>query len=796
MFHVSPLIIKINYTIFLTKKGAFMRFMTKTLELDVIIEIILKNIKSDSAAKNLIHLTPYTNLSTISKKLDEVVDMLELIAKLGTMPFLDDFDIYSLIHYAEIKRTYTIQDLLYIRLFLVMERDILNFLKQKQSLKIESPTLTPLFSELSNHRYLLDYMSSKIDEDGVILDDATPKLLSIRKDLSRFDKQLQDKLQKMLVDYQSYLNDAVIVMRNERFCIGVKEAFKHKIKGVIHDMSASKQTIYIEPEQTRSITAHIESLKVNEQREIDVIIASISEQVQQAQESLKQNIDIFVDLDLIHAKAIYALDINGHKPNINQDGFIQLIKAKHPLLDPKEAVPIDLTLDKNLKTLLITGPNTGGKTVALKTLGLLTLMTQIGVLTPLNEASNIAIFDQVFADIGDEQSISQSLSTFSSHLTKIINMISEMKDNTLVLLDEIGSGTDPNEGVALAISILEAFKTYDARMMVTTHYSELKSYAFEQPHMTTASVAFDKKTLKPLYYLQMGTTGSSHAFLIAKRLGLKDEIVEHALKLYEGRQTDLAKMMEKLNDEMVDIQKEKEVLNKELILVKQEKKQYETIKNDLLQKQDQMIEKVKRIEESKWLKLRDEATELIELLKEKSTLTKPEIAELKYRLNQNVANDKSLYFEEELNIGDEVFITSYQQYGKIVDIKDDLYRVKFGQFDLKFKAKDIKKEKDDKPKKKSIAKPKAAEPFVPQKQGKMEVDLRGFRFEEVKAALDDAIDGAMISGLTSLRIIHGFGTGAVRKAVHQYIQSSPYIKDHRFGGEGEGLNGVTIVTLK
>ncbi|MCD4826159.1 MAG: endonuclease MutS2 [Acholeplasmataceae bacterium] len=774
-----------------------MRFMTKTLELDVIIERILKNIKSDSASNNLIQLNPYTDKDMISHKLDEVVDMVELIAKLSTMPFLDNFDIYPLIRYASIDRTYSIQDLLYIRLFLVMERDILAYLKQKQTVKIESQILTPLFSQISNHRYLLDFMSLKIDEDGVILDNATPKLLSIRKDLSRFDKQLQDKLQKMLTDYQSYLNDAVIVMRNERFCIGVKEAFKHKIKGVIHDMSASKQTIYIEPEQTRSITAQIESLKVSEQREIDIIIAEISKEVQQAHESLKQNIDIFVELDLIHAKAIYALEINGHKPNINKDGFIQLIKAKHPLLNQKEAVPIDLTIDKNLKTLLITGPNTGGKTVALKTLGLLTLMTQIGVLTPLNEASNIAIFDQVFADIGDEQSISQSLSTFSSHLTKIINMIADMKDNTLVLLDELGSGTDPNEGVALAISILEAFKTYDARMMVTTHYSELKSYAFEQPHMTTASVAFDKQTLKPLYYLQMGTTGSSHAFLIAKRLGLKDEIVEHALKLYEGRQTDLAKMMEKLNDEMVDIQKEKESLNKELILVKTEKKDYQLLKNDLLQKQDQMMDKVRQKEEHKWLKLREEAIELIELLKEKSTLTKPEIAELKFRLNQNVTNDKALYFEETLNIGDEVFITSYQQYGHIVDIKDDLYQVKFGQFNLSFKAKDIKKENNDKPKKKKEqARVKQSEEFVPKKEGKLEVDLRGFRFEEVKPALDDAIDGALMSGLMTLRVIHGFGTGAVKKAVHQYINSSPYIKDHRFGGEGEGLNGVTIITLK
>lgn len=774
-----------------------MRFMTKTLELDLIIEKILKYIKSDSAKNNLIQLEPYTNETVINQKLDEVSDMIELIAKLGNMPFLDDFDIYQLLHYAKIKRSYSIQDVLYVRLFLMMERDIHQFLKQKNILKIPTPHLNFLFTDLANHKDVLAYIQSKIDEDGVILDQATPKLYSIRKDLVRFDKLLQDKLQKILVDYQKYLNDQVIVMRNDRFCIGVKEAYKHRIKGVIHDMSASKQTIYIEPEQTRSITAQIESLKINEETEIQAIIEAISIEIQDCSESLKQNLDFFVELDLIHAKAIYGLEINGHKPNINKEGFIQLVDAKHPLLNPKEAIPISLSLDKHLKTLLITGPNTGGKTVALKTLGLLTLMTQMGMLTPLNEASSIAIFDQVFADIGDEQSISQSLSTFSSHLTKIIKMIKEMKDNTLVLLDELGSGTDPNEGVALAIAILEAFKTYDARMMVTTHYSELKSYAYEQLHMTTASVAFDKKTLKPLYYLQMGTTGSSHAFLIAKRLGLPDQVVNRALTHYEGRQTDLAKVMEKLNDEMLEIQMEKENLSKEMMNLKQEKKEYQLLKDELLQKQDAIIEKVKKNEESKWLKLREEAQNIILELQDKGTLTNPEMADLKYKLNQGVAADKSLYFEEKLKIGDEVFITPYQQYGKIVNIKDDVYQVQFGQFNLEFKAKDLKKEKEIVPKKTKIkAQTRSGEPFKPIKAGSFEVDLRGFRFEEVKPALDDAIDGAIISGLTQLRIIHGFGTGAVKKAVHNYIKSSPYIKEHRFGGEGEGLNGVTIITLK
>lgn len=773
-----------------------MRFMTKTLELDQIIEIISKYLKSDSAKQKLNTQEPSTDMDEVEHMLLEVNDMLELIARFGRIPFLDDFDIYQLLHYAEIKRRYSIQDLLYIRLFLVMERDILLYLRQRQQLNLKSTSLVPLFDGLSSHKSLLTYIESKLDEDGVILDDATPKLASIRKDISRFEKQLQDKLQKILVDYSKYLNDQVIVMRNERFCIGVKEAFKNKIKGVIHDMSASKQTIYIEPEMTRSITAQIESLKVSEQKEIDMIIDEMSKEIQLSYETLKQNLDVFVELDLIHAKAIYALDIDAHKPNINKEGFIQLIHAKHPLLDQKEAVPIGLSLDKHLKTLLITGPNTGGKTVALKTLGLLTLMTQMGMLTPLNEASSIAIFDQVFADIGDEQSISQSLSTFSSHLTKIINMIKNMKDNTLVLLDEIGSGTDPNEGVALAISILEAFKDYDGRMMVTTHYSELKSYAYEQPQMTTASVAFDKQSLKPLYFLQMGTTGSSHAFLIARRLGLPENIVENALKLYEGRQTDLAKTMEKLNDEMLEIQKEKELLNTELLKVKEEKQHYQDIKNDLLKRQDEMIEKVKHKEESKWLKLREEAIDLISELQKKQSLSKPELADLKNKLNQSIGGDKSLYFDESLNVGDEVFITSYQQYGTIIDIKEDTYVVKFGKFELAFDKSDLKKDKpkpSDKPK---LVQKQKSEEIKPQKEGKLEVDLRGFRYEEVNAALDDAIDGALMSGLTTLRIIHGFGTGAVRKAVHSYIKSSPYIKEHRYGGEGEGLNGVTIVTLK
>jgi DNA mismatch repair protein MutS2 len=423
-------------------------------------------------------------------------------------------------------------------------------------------------------------------------------------------------------------------------------------------------------------------------------------------------------------------------------------------------------------------------------------MTQCGILIPAHESSEIAIFDQVFADIGDEQSISQSLSTFSSHLTKIIMMIENIKDNTLVLLDELGSGTDPNEGVSLAIAILNEFKKYDIRMMVTTHYSELKSYAYEETNMSTASVAFDKKTLKPLYYLQMGTTGSSHAFLIAKRLGLKDEIVGDALTIFQGRQTDLAKIMEKLNDEMLYLEKQKEKLSQEITLVKKTKEEYNLAKEKLYKEQDEILEKVRVKEETKWNELKNEAKELIMLLQSKKELSNPELADLKFKLNKTNSLSETYRITDDIESGDEVFILPYQQYGIVKSIKNESYQVIFGKFDMQFKKSDLRKEAKKVDPKKVIKREKIETGSTPERKASFEIDLRGFRFDEVKDELDQAIDQALLSGLSSLRIIHGFGSGAVRKAVYDYIKSSSYIKTSRFGGEGEGLNGVTIITLK
>jgi len=770
--------------------------MTKTLEFPHIINRIKKYAHTDSTSVFIEQLMPMTSLDDIKQKLSETDDYLSIVLRMSRCPFVDDFDIVQLFGYGQKHMSYSIYELLQIKLFLSMEKDIVFYIREIKKLHINTGLIQPYFDQIQSHYHLYEKLNQMIDPEGYILDDASAKLLQIRNDLKRFDHQLQDRLNKLVNDYQTYLSEQVIVIRNDRFCLCVKEAFKNKIKGITHDISASGQTIYIEPEQSRQITAHIESLKTEEKNEIDHILRSVSHEIQKEEESLLNNLNIFVNLDFIQSKALYAKEIDGHVPHINRDGKTVLVKAKHPLLNQETAVPISLKIDQQYKILLITGPNTGGKTVALKTLGLLTVMTQSGILIPASEQSEIAVFNQIFADIGDEQSIEQSLSTFSSHLTKIIQMLKDVDNQTLIILDEIGSGTDPNEGVSLAIAILNAFKKYDVRMLVTTHYSELKHYAFEQPDIQTASVAFDQQSLKPLYYIQMGMTGSSQAFLIAQQLGLGDSVIAEAKDLYSNRQTDVAKMMDKLNLMMVDYDKQEKKLIEQNEDLSQKIKSYESLKLELIKKQDAVIEKIKEKEILKWESLRDDALKVIKDLEHKQSISKPESAQYKHHLNKNSQETNQFLLKDDIDVGDSVYIKSYQQYGIVKSVKNEKYDVKLGQFELTFDILDLIKDKEPKKTKSIERKTKTVQQEKPARQGLMTLDLRGYRFEDVYQALDQAVDQAIYSGLHELTVIHGFGTGAVKTAVHDYIKQSSLIKSHRFGQEGEGLNGVTIITLK
>lgn len=774
-----------------------MQFMTKTLEFHEILQRIAQFTHTASSRVKIEELKPLTNVDEVSLLLNQTDDMLRIILRGSYFPFIDDFDIVQLFQYGEKHLSYSLYELMQIRLFLSMEKDIVSYVKSLKKINIDFNTITPYIQKIKSHYHLFERLNQVMDTEGLIKDHATPRISQIRKQLSRYGSMLQEKLQQLVKQYHQSLSDSVIVMRNERFCLCVKEAFKHKIKGVTHDISASGQTIYIEPEQTRQITANIESLRAEEKNEIHALLKQLSDEIQQDELSLSINLETFVEIDFIQAKALYAKMINGCKPQINKQGYTHLVKAKHPLLDQHIAVPISLTIDETYKILLITGPNTGGKTVALKTLGLLTLMVQSGILIPAHESSKVAIFDQIFADIGDEQSIEQSLSTFSSHLTKIIHMLNHVKHNTLIILDEIGSGTDPHEGVSLAVAMLNAFRAHDVRMLVTTHYAELKHYAFEQSDIQTASVAFDEESLKPLYYIQMGMTGSSQAFHIAQKLGLNKNIIEDAKHIYSNKQTDVAKMMDKLNRLMQENEKENNRLEDQNKALASRIKTYDKMRQDFLEEQDKLIASIKDKESKKWHQLQEEAKSMIKELEQMQHLTKPESAKYKHILNQKPTKDQIEIFENTLQKGDFVYIKDYQQYGTITKVKQDKYVVKFGNFELSFNKNDLIKE--DKPNKKIKTAPKTRRvktKDMPQKQGSMRLDLRGYRYEEVYEALDQALDQALLSGLHEMTVIHGFGTGAVKNAVYAYMKSSSLIKSHRFGGEGEGLNGVTIITLK
>lgn len=775
-----------------------MRSSLNILEFDKIKNQISNLTFSLSAHEKISQLNPSISYQVVDMMLNQTNEMLKIIVKYGSLPFMEHFDNTILAKNNTLERIYYIEELLYLRLYLILEQEISKFYQSFDS-NDKYANLEQLFS-LNDHLRLTSIFNTTFTDQGEIFDNATKELKSIRTTIKKLQFDLDNRINKLLTTYESYLTDPVVVTRNNRLCLPVKETYKNKVKGVVHDISQSKQTIFIEPEISLQISAEIEMNKLLEEKEITKILTNLTLIVNDNFKTLKENFNKLIELDYIHAKAKYSLTIDGVKPKINNEGNINLINAKHPLIDKTLAVPISLHLNKKDNVLLITGPNTGGKTVTLKTIGLLTAMIQSGILIPVNEESSLAVFDNIFADIGDEQSIVNSLSTFSSHIVNIIRYLKNLTNNSLILLDELGSGTDPNEGVALAIAIIEEFVKKDVRLVVTSHYSELKTYAYETEGIITASVAFDKDTLKPLYYLQHGISGDSHARLIASRYGMSKAVINKANEIYQSKETDLAKIMTKLNEERVLFEEERRQMNVLKDRYIKDRNDLERTKERLINEQAAKLEEIRSNEETKWNKKEKEINELIAVLELEQNLKQHQITELKGKVSSKVKKDVIYDEEQVLKLKDKVYIKSYQQYGEIVEINKDKYRVVFGLFDLWFKNSDLKLvEEVKKQSKKVVTKTrntKTTGTTDVTREATLRLDLRGYRYEEVHEAIDKAFDNALLSNLSSLTIIHGFGTGAVREAVYNYLQKSSLVKSYRYGGEGEGLNGATIVTLK
>lgn len=769
-----------------------MSYSVKALEFDLILERVSKYAKTKTTEDTIKHLKPYDNLEYVILNLNQTQEALVLISKFGSFPLLENFDVAYLLKSLEIGQSLSIKELLSLRLFLTMSEDVIAYKKEFKRQKTNLVHLEPFF-ELNSKRELILEIESIMDSDGVILDQASDTLYGIRRQIKKLEQARKELLNQLLQKRASQLNEQMIVIRNDRYCLPVKSDYRNSFKGIIHDESASGTTIFIEPIETLEKTVDIERFHYQETQEIIRILSAISDDLRPHVFDLTENMHLLLALDFIQAKAKYALETNSFMPEMNDQGIVELIDARHPLIDPKQVVPISLMLNKEKKTIMITGPNTGGKTVALKTVGLLSIMAQCGLLVPLKSLSKLSTFSGVYADIGDEQSIIQSLSTFSSHLTKIKKIVDEVKDGVLILFDELGSGTDPQEGSALAMGILDYLEAYDIRMIVTTHYSELKIYAYTHPNIANASVAFDIETLRPLYKINYGISGASNALSIAHKLGLSADVIKLAKTYTDLKENDLTRSIKMFETESMLVKEKEQSLSEQIALLELNNKKLSADLNALEANKDKILKDTQALADKKLKQTLEKAEALLIELSSKD-IKDHEIASLKYEFKNLGVTDIDNKINPTFKKGDYVYIKSYDQTGQIKSVSKGSYTVKFGMFEMPFKAAELSYR--DKPIERAQAiKKKATSAQTIHSDAKMTLDLRGFRFEDVKDELEKFLDTATLNHLKSVSIIHGFGTGAVRKAVYDVLKKSPYVKEYRFGGEGEGLNGATIVTI-
>ena len=673
-----------------------------------------------------------------------------------------------------------------------------NHLKKDQ---IESQYFQMITSKLYLNESIEQMLLKTLDEEGNVEDNASPKLKSLRKKLVQIELNLKQKLQEIVAKEAAKLSQTSIVLRDDRYCLAVKSEYKNHIKGIIHDTSASMQTIFIEPFIVSQMMSDKAKLQEEEKAEIHRILKELSQILLLEQPLLQENFHLIKEIDFIFAKGMLAKSYDGYRPKLNHQGRLNLIKARHPLLKVKKVIPNTVSFGDGYLGIIITGPNTGGKTVLLKTVGLLCTMIKYGLLIPADEKSDIMIFDQIFCDIGDDQSIESNLSTFSSHMTNITEIINNITPKSLVLFDEIGSGTDPIEGSNLAKAILNYLIKEKVSFITTTHYSDLKTFGFENPYVINASMEFDQHTLSPTYELKLGISGSSNAFNNAKRLGLKEEIINDAKKMAVTSDDIVRQLVLKLEKKAKQLEEqtlEYERLKEDTYQIKQEYdakvKKFEKEKQILYKKAqaeaDEFVMTIKNdalqiIEEAK--KLKNDQVKLHEIIDVRHQVNNLDRDIVKEREMQNTDNSN-------LEVGDDVYITSYDQYGTISRIlKDNQYEVSIGNMSVKLAKKELTKVKtitNQQPKEINFSFRKSKATIS------MTLDLRGKRYEDAKEALDKYIDDLVVVGLKQATIIHGYGTGVIRELVQNFLKNNKNIASYRYGGENEGGFGVTVITLK
>ncbi len=784
----------------------------KTLEFNKIIERLSDMAVMDITKTAIENLRIGDNIKKINLLQEETAQAMTLITKKGTPPIACREDIRPSLRRSRMQGVLSAGEIL----------SVGKVLETSEKLKaypddISCDALGEHFDALYADKPLRKRIFDIIIDADTIADDATAELSDIRRALKNSSNKVRDILQSIISSptYQKCLQEQIITMRGDRFVVPVKSEHRGEIKGILHDTSSSGATLFIEPMSVVETNNKIRELKSREKEEIEKILMQLTEEISLVSKLIEMSCEIISELDLCFARARFSLEYDCYRPILNDKGIINLQRARHPLLDPKTVVPTDIYLGRDFDTLVVTGPNTGGKTVVLKTIGLLTLMAQAGLHIPAREESEIAVFKNIFADIGDEQSIEQSLSTFSSHMVNIVNILAEADENSLCLFDELGAGTDPIEGASLAVSILERVRLLGAKTAATTHYSELKTYAMTSKRVENASCEFNVDTLCPTYRLLIGIPGKSNAFAISKRLGLDDDIIENAKNYINAENIKFEDILTQLEKNRIETEELKES-------AKAYKKETEKLKSDTALKNRQLTEKTDKIIE----RARMEAKEILDSAKEEADALLKEMRHIQLeadkakklqdmekarnRLNEKAkANaeklSKSMFSAKEgykapksVKLGEDVEIVAMRQVGTVVtlpDAKGD-FQVRVGIMKLKTNLKDVRRKKDEQPKTKSQKKSASGSSFNKTMSLSSEIDVRGETVDTAVVIIDKFLDDAMLSSLSQVRIIHGKGTGLLRKGIHDYLKRLSYVKSYRLGTFGEGDTGVTVVEFK
>lgn len=785
-----------------------MEAILNKLEYNEIIDVLEKHCKTYLGKNMCDSLKPSFSFELVDVLLNETKEADTLLHQKGSPPFYETDELEKYIKILKSNQTLSIKGLLNIGMLLRIARELKEYFYDNNTssfINLEK-YFTLLYSNPSIEKSIFD----KIIDESTIADNASKKLSSLRRNRKNFEQEVKDKLNSYIHSstYAKYIMEPIVTIRNNRYVIPVKEEYRSYIKGFVHDTSSSGSTLYIEPTSIFDLNNKINHIKIEEDLEIEKILHQLSASLYAYTTELDNDLNLIANIDLIFAKAHFGIEINGITPILNNEKFVDLHKARHPLIDRDKVVPINIGLGKDYVSLLITGPNTGGKTVALKTLGLLLLMAYSGIPIPCSEGSNICVFTYIFADIGDEQSIQESLSTFSAHMKNIVEITKKANDNSLVLLDELGSGTDPVEGAALAISILSYLKSINALVCCTTHYQELKEFALVTDGFENASFEFDIENLKPTYKLLVGIPGKSNAFAISKKLGLDEQILNVANAHLKEDKVSIEELLKNIYDNKLKVEKQVEETEKNLRQVEALRKSLEKKQDDVLEKRAKMLEDAKLEARDILLSAKEEATEIIHELSASVDLKKAN--NLRNKLNDKIRNINSVHYsgqdnsfesidKNDIKDGLNVYISSLGTNGIILGNtvnKSNEVQVQVGSMKMNVKLSDLRKLSSN-----VSTTSKSTGKVTTEKSSKTkvispEINVIGQNVDEAIYVIDKYLDNCASANISPVRIVHGKGTGKLREGIHSFLKKHPHVKSFRIGTFGEGEMGVTVVEIK